>query len=61
MKHRLRCVLLCLVLGMGSLMGAKMRPQEIEELLSAMNQPKIVHTLPDETDDGDKLRKRFKP
>ncbi len=61
MKQRLRSVFLCLVLCAALGMGAPMRPEEIEELMRAMNQPKIVHTLPDETDDGDKLMKRFKP
>jgi hypothetical protein len=53
LMKRLRAILFCLALGMGSLMGAPMRAEEIEELMSAMNQPKIAHTLRDETDKGD--------
>jgi hypothetical protein len=53
LAKRLRAILLCLALGMGSLMGAPMRAEEIEELMAAMNQPKIAHTLRDETDQGD--------
>jgi hypothetical protein len=60
MKKRLRSVLLCLVLCGALSMGVQMRPEEIEELMSAMNKPKIAHTLPDESDDGDKLIKQFK-
>jgi len=30
-----------------------MRPDEIEELLLQMNQPKIAHILPDQNDNGD--------
>ncbi len=35
--------------------GAPLRPDEIEELMRAVNQPKVAHTLPDETDRGDDL------
>jgi len=52
-KKRLRSALLCLVLGMGSLIGAPMRPEEIEDLMHAMNQPKVARVLPDESDHGD--------
>ena len=60
-KQRFRGLFICLVLCGALSMGVPMRPDEIEDLLSAMNQPKIVHTLPDESDDGDKLMKQFKP
>jgi hypothetical protein len=50
MKHRLRTVLLCLPLLFGGLMGMPMRPEEIEELMHAMNQQKIVTTVEDEGD-----------
>lgn len=53
LKQRLRAIVLCLVLGMGSLMGAPMRAEEIEELLAATNQPRISYTLRDENDQGD--------
>jgi hypothetical protein len=61
MKQRLRGVFLCLVLCAALSMGAPMRPEEVEELMRALNQPKVAHTLPDETDDGDKLMQQFKP
>jgi hypothetical protein len=51
-KHRLRKVLLCMALGLASLAGAPMRPEEIEELMYQMNQPRIAHALPDESDRG---------
>ena len=60
-KQRFRGVFICLVLCAALSMGAPMRPDEIEELMSALNQPKIAHTLPEESDDGDKLTKQFKP
>jgi hypothetical protein len=60
-KQRLRSVFMCLVLCAALSMGTPMRPDEIAELMSALNQPKIARTLPDESDDGDKLMKRLKP
>ena len=53
-KQRLRSVFLCLILCGALSMGAPMRPDEIEELMSALNQPKIARALPDESDEGDK-------
>jgi hypothetical protein len=41
------------MLGLASLMGAAMRPEEIEALMRDMNVPKIVHTLEDENDEDD--------
>ena len=52
-KKEFRAILLSAVLGIGSLMGVPMRPDEIEELMQMMNQPKIAHTLPDQNDYGD--------
>jgi len=49
---RLRNVFLCLVLAFGSFI-MPMRPDEIEELLKDMSQPKIAHSLPDESHSGD--------
>jgi hypothetical protein len=40
--HRLRTVLVCCVLEFGAPIGLPMRPDEIEELMQTMNQPKIV-------------------
>jgi hypothetical protein len=45
---RLRDVLICLVLAFASAAGAPMRADEVEALMSAMNQPKLAHTLRDE-------------
>ncbi len=52
-KCRRRSLLLCAVLGWGSLLGVPMRPEEIEELMKSMNEPKIAHTLAEESDSGD--------
>lgn len=53
MMKKLRVVLVCAVLEMGVLMGAPMRPEEIQELMHQMNQPKLAHVLPADVDDGD--------
>ncbi len=52
-KHRVRKVVVCLVLGMGMVSGMPMRPDEIEELMHTMNQPKVVNTKPDGGESGD--------
>jgi hypothetical protein len=59
MKHKLRTLLLCLPLLVGSLIGAPMRPEEIEELLQSMNQQKIAYTIPDESENGDDTIRRL--
>ena len=46
-KHRLRTLLLCLPPLFGALGGMPMRPEEIEELMDAMNQKKVVVTVED--------------
>lgn len=40
------------MLGLASIMGAPMRPEEVEEVMRNMNQPKIVHVLKDDNDSG---------
>jgi hypothetical protein len=59
MKHKLRTLLLCLPLLVGSLIGAPMRPEEIEELMQSMNQQKIAYTIPDESENGDDTIRRL--
>ena len=52
-KASLRKLLFGGMLGLASLMGAAMRPEEIEALMRDMNVPKIVHVLEDENNIGD--------
>ncbi len=52
-KSKFCKVMFCVTLGLASLAGTPMRPEEIEELMHQMNQPKVAHTLPDENDKGD--------
>lgn len=59
MKHKLRTLLVCLPLLVGSLIGAPMRPEEIEELMQRTNQQKIAYTIPDESENGDDTTKKL--
>jgi hypothetical protein len=59
-KCRLAKLGFCAILALASIGGAPMRPEEVEELMYSMTQPKIAHTLPDDTENGDDLiRKLF--
>jgi len=57
MTIRLCKLLVCFALGFASCVGFVMRPEEIEELMCNMNQPKIVVTVPEENDKDDPLKK----
>ena len=52
---RLRTILVCSMLELAALTGVPMRPDEIEKLMHAMNQPKLARTTPEESErsDGD--------
>jgi hypothetical protein len=52
-KKRLRVLFVCLALEAGTLFGVPMRPDEIENLMHQMNQPKLAHLLKEEDDSGD--------
>ncbi len=51
-KHKLRKILLVTSLGIGSLLGVPMSPEEIEELLCQLSQPKIEVVVEDEKNDA---------
>jgi hypothetical protein len=51
LKHKLRKVLLIGALGVGSLIGMPMPPEEIEELLCQMNQPTIELVVKEKDDE----------
>lgn len=56
-KHKMRTLFLCLTLLVGSMGGAPMRPEEIEELMHTMNQSKITYTIRAEGENGDGVTK----
>ena len=53
LARRLRVVFVCSMLQWGAMMGLPMRPDEIQELMHQMNQPKMAHVLPTDEDDSD--------
>lgn len=50
---KLRMVSVCAMLQLSVFAGAPVRPEQIEELMHQMNEPKLAQVLPDESDDGD--------
>ena len=60
MRAHLCKMLVCLALIFGSLTGAYMRPNEIEELMRTMNEPVVTVTIPDENDKHDPLKKQLR-
>jgi hypothetical protein len=53
LAKRLRVLVVCAALEIGVLSGVPMRPDEIQELMNQMNQPKVAHVLPSQNDEGD--------
>jgi hypothetical protein len=49
----LRTILVCSMLMFATLLGLPMRPEQIEELMHTMNQPKRAHVIPDENEKAD--------
>ena len=59
LKGRLRKCVFCTILAAASMGGVLMSPEEIEQLMFAMNRPKIVRTVPEERETDDDLLKRM--
>ena len=53
MPRRFRNLMICVILALNSLHGVYMRHDQVEELMNAMNAPKIAHVLREEHDNGD--------
>lgn len=51
--RRLRTVACCAILEIGTLIGVPMRPEQIQDLMRAMNVPKVAQTNPEESNSGD--------
>jgi hypothetical protein len=58
-KHKVRRLILCLTLLVGSMGGMPMRPEEIEDLMHTMNQPKIAYAIRGEDEEGDDITKEI--
>lgn len=59
MKNRFCKAVFCAILAFAAFGGTPMSPEEIEELMATMNRPKIAHTLPESTDNGDDLIRKL--
>jgi hypothetical protein len=53
LRSKLRTIVCCAALQLGALSGVPMRPDEIQELMNTLAQPKLARTNPDRPDDGD--------
>jgi hypothetical protein len=53
LASRLRVLFVCVVLEVGVLSGVPVRPDEIQQLMNQMNQPKLAHVLPADEQGGD--------
>ena len=52
LASRLRVLFVCAVLELGVLSGVPVRPDEIQQLMHQMNQPKLAHVLPADEEGG---------
>jgi hypothetical protein len=53
MKRKWLRILMLVLMGGASFVGAKMNPKEIEDVLHIMNETKVEFTIPDENHKGD--------
>jgi hypothetical protein len=53
MKRKWLRLLMLVLMGGASFVGAKMNPKEIEDVLHIMNETKVEFTIPDENHKGD--------
>jgi hypothetical protein len=53
MKRKLLRVLMLVMMGGASFVGAKMNPKEIEDVLHIMNETKVEFSIPDKDHHGD--------
>ena len=58
-KHKLRMLLLYLPLLAGSLSGVTMRPEDMDQLMEAMNLERIEYVIPDDSENGDETIKEI--
>lgn len=52
-KRKLLRVLMLVMMGGASFVGARMNPQEIEDVLHIMNETKVEFSIPDKDHNGD--------
>ena len=52
-KQRLRTLACCAILQMAATIGVPMRPEQVQDLMRTLNEPKVARTNPDDQDRGD--------
>ena len=52
-RQRLRTIACCGILQLGTLVGVLMRPEQVQDLMRTLNQPKLAQTDPDERESTD--------
>jgi hypothetical protein len=58
-RDKVRKAAFCLLLAGAAFGGAPMCPEEIDDLMATMNQPKVAHQLPEDRETGDGLIRRL--
>ena len=53
MLRLIRDLMICLVLAANSAHGVAMRPDQVQALMDALNQPKVAHVLREEDRNSD--------
>jgi len=48
LKRKLRALLVCLPLLLGSMSGVPMRPEQVDQLMRTMNEQQVVQVIPAE-------------
>jgi hypothetical protein len=59
LRSKLAKAVFCGMLACASIGGLPLRAEEVEELLQAVNQPKIAHSIPEDAENGDDLLKKL--
>lgn len=59
-KHKLRMLLLYLPLLAGSLSGVPMRPEDMDQIMEALNQERVEYVIPDDSENGGDTIKEMK-
>ncbi|MGO9096418.1 MAG: hypothetical protein ACLQGV_14505 [Bryobacteraceae bacterium] len=59
LRSKLAKAVFCGMLACASLSGLPLRAEQVEELLRAMNQPKITQSIPEDAESGDDLLRKL--
>ena len=51
-RHRLRTIACCAMLQVGTLLGVPVRPEQVQDAMRMLNEPKLASVNPDDSDNG---------